>query len=355
MLCFSTPYELNIALRSPISEPHLCDRPEDIPACRGPWRVGVLSNPLSGANRRRGLGAIHRILQDYPEVPHKIVRSPTDVQAALEDFCGRDLNLIVINSGDGTIQAALTVLKGQRRFAAPPLLALLNGGTTNMTHQDLGLSGPPAAALQRVMNWSYHGEGPAMIRRRTVLKVQNGACARPLYGLFFGSACIFNGIRFFHSRVRRTGLYGDAAHLLIMVRFMWALARRDDRLVAPLSASILADRLAVASRSYSLLLVTTLDRLIMGLRPFQKQGIGPLKLTAVGARPRHLLRALPFLVLGRRSSSAQPENGCISSNASAFRLDMTGGFAVDGELYCADARSGPVLIEDGGPADFLRL
>ncbi len=80
-----------------------------------------------------------------------------------------------------------------------------------------------------------------------------------------------------------------------------------------------------------------------------------MKLTAVGAGPRHLLRALPFLLLGRRKASGPVENGSIACSASAIRLDMEGGFAVDGELYRAETRSGPVTIADGGTADFLCL
>jgi len=317
--------------------------------------VGLISNPWSGANRRRGLGAIRRCLQHYPEVPHHLVQNADDVQAALEDCRRRDLNLIVINSGDGTVQAALTVLLGQRLFDPPPLLALLSGGTTNMTHQDLGLAGSPARAVSRVMAWAYHGDGAARIRRQTILKIQTGSVGRPLFGLFFGSACIFDGIRFFHARVRRTGLRGDAAHLLIVARFLWALARRDDAWVAPLTAGVRAGRLTVAPSSYLLLLVTTLDRLILGLRPFGPQAEGPLKFTAVSARLRHPLQTLWFMLHGRPAACARSENGCITCNASAIHLDMDGGFAVDGELFRADARAGPVRIEDGGQAEFLRL
>lgn len=317
--------------------------------------MGVISNPLSGGNRRRGLGAVRRCLQDHPEVPHREVRCAAEVQAALEDFDGRGLDLVAVNSGDGTVQAVLTALLGQERPARRPLLALLRGGTTNMTHQDLGLRGPPADALRRVLDWAHHGDGAAQIRRQTILKVQAAGCDRPLYGLFFGSACIFNGIRFFHSRVHRLGLRGDAAHLLIMARFLWALARRDDALVGPLRAGIHADRLAVAPGDYLVLLATTLDRLILGLRPFPPGGEGAVKLTAVRVRPRHLLRALPFLVRGRPGRRVRPENGFITGSARAIRLDMEGGFAVDGELFNASVRSGPVLIEDGGQADFLRL
>ena len=322
---------------------------------RGPWRLGVLSNPLSGGNRRHGLGAIRRCLRHCPEIPHREVRTATDVQAALEDFAGRGLNLIAVNSGDGTVQAVLTVLLGQRLFPSLPLLALLSGGTTNMTHQDLGLCGSPADALRRLLSWAHHGDGPAVILQRTILKVQTPSGTNPLYGLFFGSACIFNGIQFFHSWVHRMGLSGDAAHLLIMTRFLWALARRDDALVAPVPAGIHTDRLGVAPRDYLLLLVTTLDRLILGLRPFWQPGEGPLRLTAVSARPRHLLRVLPFLIRGRRHAYAKPGNGYISCSACEIRLDLNGGFAVDGELFSADARRGSILIQDGGRADFVKL
>jgi hypothetical protein len=317
--------------------------------------LGILSNPLSGGNRRRGLGVIRRCLQHYPDIPHREVCSATDVQAALEDFADRGLNLIGVNSGDGTVQAVLTVLLGQRLFPSLPLLALLSGGTTNMTHQDLGLRGAPAEALRRLLNWTHHGEGAASIRRRTILKVRTPSGRHPLYGLFFGSACIYNGIRFFHASVHRMGLSGDPAHLLIVARFLWALARRDDALVAPLPAGIRADRLGLAPRDYLLLLITTLDRLILGLRPFWQPGEGPLRLTAVRARPRHLLRVLPVLIRGRRNSCAQPGNGYLSCRAREIRLDMTGGFAVDGELFRADVRQGPILIQDGGTADFLKL
>jgi len=104
-----------------------------------------------------------------------------------------------------------------------------------------------------------------------------------------------------------------------------------------------------------LLLVTTLVRFIIGLRPFLPFGEGPLKLSAFGSRPRNLLRVLPFLLRGRPHPCAHSGNGYIACHAPAVRLDMDGGFAVDGELFSADRRSGPVLIEAGGPADFLLL
>jgi hypothetical protein len=295
------------------------------------------------------------LLQDYPDIPHREVRTAGEVQAALDEFANRDLNLVVVNSGDGTVQAALTALFRHGPGRRLPLLALLCGGTTNMTHQDLGLRGPRLSALRRLMNWAYHGEGEARIRRRTVLKVQSPACPHPLYGFFFGAACIFKGIQFFHSKIHRMGLSGDPAHLLILARFLWALARQDDALVAPVPARIRVDRCRMDPGDYLLLLVTTLERLILGLRPFWNRGSRPLQLTAVSARPRSLLRVLPALIHGRGNSYATADNGFLSCGADEIQLDLDGGFAIDGELFAADPRSGPVLVQDGGVADFLHV
>jgi hypothetical protein len=344
-----------LSLFTPIANADVAEHPGDVPAGRGPWRPGVISNPLSGRNRRGGLNGIRRLLQTYPDLPHREARTAEEVQSTLADFARSDLNLVVVNSGDGTIQAALTALFTRGAFRSLPLLALLCGGTTNMTHRDLGLRGPRVDALRRLLNWAYHGDGQALIRRRSILKVQTPACPHPLYGFFFGAACIFKGIQFFHSRVHRMGLSGDPAHLLILARFLWGLARRQDALVAPVPAAFRADRSGAVSKNLLLLLITTLDRLILGLRPFWSQGGGPLRLTAVSAGPRRLLRALPALVHGRGTSCATPDNGYLSCNAREIQLDMDGGFAIDGELFSADPRSGPVLIQDGGVADFVRV
>jgi hypothetical protein len=313
----------------------------------------VISNPLSGGNRR-GLAAIHRILRDRPEIPHCEARSAQDVREVLADFARRGVELVAVNSGDGTIQAVMTALFSRRPFPEPPLLALLNGGTTNMTHQDLGLSGPAAGALERLVAWAHHGNGSAVVRQRTVMRVDNPLHPEPLYGFFLGAACIHKGIRFFHAHVRKLGLSGDPAHLLIMARFLAALARRDDRLVAPVAADIRADLQPLGAQDYLAILVTTLDRLILGLRPFWQCGTAPLRLTAIGARPARLHRALPALVMGRACPQASRKNGYFSGAAHRISLSLDGGFALDGELYTA-LRRHPIGVSGGGAASFLRL
>ncbi len=321
----------------------------------GPRRLGLISNPLSGANKRRGLAELHRLLACHPGMPHVEVRTAADVSSALRELARAEVDLVAVNSGDGTVQAVLTSLFVERPFPSLPLLALLAGGTTNMTALDLGLRGSVAGGLRRLIHWARSGEGHAGVLSRPVLRVDHSSHPGPLYGMFVGAAGIYNGIRFFHTRVRPMGLRGDPAHLFILVRFLVGLARRDDALVAPLRAEIRTEQAYVPPGDYLMMLVTTLDRLIVGARPFWNSGGGPLRLTALGARPRKLLNALPALVRGRPSRWATPANGYVSLCAREVRLAMNGGFAIDGELFQADPVQGPLVIGDGGRIGFLRV
>ena len=322
---------------------------------RGPRRLGLISNPLSGANKRRGLAEVRRLLARHPGTLHVEVRTAADVSSALREFARAEVDLVAVNSGDGTVQAVLTALFVERPFPSLPLLALLAGGTTNMSAQDLGLPGSLIGGLRRLIRWACSGEGDAAVLSRPVLRVDHSSHPGPLCGLFVGAAGIYNGIRFFHTRVRPMGLRGDPAHLFILARFLVGLARREDALVAPLRAEIRTDRAHLPPGDYRMLLVTTLGRLIVGARPFWNCDGGPLRLAALGARPRKLLKALPALVRGRPSRWATPANGYVSLGAREVRLAMNGGFAIDGELFQADPEKGPLLIGEGGRVEFLRV
>ena len=60
--------------------------------------------------------------------------------------------MLVINGGDGTVQAALTELHNGGHFGdQPPPVAVLPSGKTNLIALDLGARGDPVAALERLI------------------------------------------------------------------------------------------------------------------------------------------------------------------------------------------------------------
>ncbi len=120
-----------------------------------PFKIGVLHNPLSGGNHKclqriRSAAAVAS-----PEVLQQEVQTPLDVSETLADFARREVNIVVINGGDGTVQAALTALFHKNCFETMPLLAVLrSAGTTSMIAGDIGLKGSRLKALRRLFSWA---------------------------------------------------------------------------------------------------------------------------------------------------------------------------------------------------------
>jgi hypothetical protein len=318
------------------------------------WRLGVISNPLSGSNQRK-FPAICRYIDRQPHLPHRIVTNAEEVVTALEDLARREINLIAINAGDGTVQAALTALLHHRPYQTLPLLALLCGGTTNMTARDLGSRGSRIRSLERIQAWSHSGRGNARIVRRPILRVRHPAGHAPYYGLFFGAASIYRGIRLFHSRIHGLGLQGNPANALIIARYLAAIAARNFDELGAAQATITVDGTPLGTERFMLIMTHTLEQLIFGMRPHWGNEEGALRLTAVTAAPKFTLRVMAALCQCRRSRLAIPENGFYSHNAHEIRMALDGGFAVDGELFQAESRQGDLILDAGGQAAFLRL
>lgn len=320
----------------------------------GRWRMGIISNPMSGSNQRK-FPAICRYIDNQRRLPHQIVTNAEEVLSALEDFARQDINLVAVNAGDGTVQAVLTALFHHRPYQRLPVLALMCGGTTNMSAKDLGLQGSRIRSLERLLAWSRTGAGKDRIVRRPVLRVRHPSGRPPLYGLFFGAASIYKGINLFHSRIHGLGLQGNPANALILARFLMAIAIRDFDELGAAGASITIDGKQLDTNRYMLILTHTLEQLIFGIQPHWGEEEGALRLTAVTANPKFFLRVMAAICQGRRSRMAIPENGFHSHNAHEVRMALDGGFAIDGELFQTDPRQGELVLDAGGQAAFLRL
>jgi len=317
-------------------------------------RLGVLSNPFSGGNRR-GLAPVRQILARYPGTYHREVKTSPDVASALATFAQREVEIVGINGGDGTIQAVLTALFHRRPFEQPPLLAIVRSGTDSAIARDVGLTGARDQAVQKLSRWAGTGDGQGVILRRHVLRIQAPPKAEPMYGMSFGAAAIYRGILFCRRRVHTLGFHGDVAPGLTILRVLLALASGKGDLVTPVPMTISLDRTPPLRLDCLAVVISTLERLSAGLRPYWGKERGPLHFTAVSARPRKMLLALPSLLRGRQGRHGTPENGYYSHNVREARLAFEGGFTLDGELFQSDPRCGPVVIQDGGQASFLRL
>jgi hypothetical protein len=317
-------------------------------------RVGILTNPLSGKNRRGHYVKTRKLLMDYPQVLNRDVQTPKQIDTALKDFADKDVGLIIISGGDGTVQATLTSLLRQGPLETLPLLAILAAGTTNMNAGDVGITGNPANALRELLVWANTPSRTAAVRKRAILRVQQVGGEGPLYGMFFGIVGIAQGTRFFHNHVNPMGLRGEFGPGLALLRLWYDWARGRNRYLHPEDVTIELDGQPAVQREILLIMVSTLERLMLGLRPFWGAGHGPLHYTQVDAKAVHMLRVLPALLRGRRHSRLTVENGYLSKNVNQLHVFTRGEFALDGEVYPTNG-SEPIVLTDGGPISFLSI
>lgn len=317
-------------------------------------RIGVISNPLSAGNRK-GLQPVERMLAGYGQALHRQAVHPKQVKAAVRDFARYGVDLVVVNGGDGTTQAVLTALFTTEWPDQAPFLALLRAGGTSMIARDVGLPGSRLQGLSRLLGWAYAGRGAASLIKRPVLRLEWEKGGEPMYGMFFGAGGIYEGIKFCLTRVYTKGVGGELAAGLTLVRFLLAAARGDRRTVPPAPIRVALEGMAMQDMDVLVLLVTTLERLFLGMRPYWGTEGGPLHFTAIRSDAAHLLRVAPSLIRGLRSRWASPRHGYLSHNLRDLRLYIQSGFTLDGQLYQSDPQLGALWLRKGGEAEFLRL
>lgn len=272
-----------------------------------------------------------------------------DIAQALRHWRVGPRDLLVVMGGDGTLQATLTVLLQEQADALPRLL-VVPGGTTNMSAADLGARLKPEAALRALSAW-LQGEGPApKAVERAVLRVDGETSLGPQFGMFFGTGAILSGVRYFHQQIRPTGLRGTLGPALAFGRLLLSLLRNKPHPLLPVMSAHLSTEGADWKNDWLLVLASTLDRLLIGCRPYWGSEQAPVHFTAVMHRPRRLVRVLPSLLCGRGAAVAHEHDGYISRNLNTLKMSGAKDFVLDGELF--QPRE-PIRLSSTPPLHFL--
>ena len=105
-------------------------------------------------------------------------------------------------------------------------------------------------------------------------------------------------------------------------------------------------------QNYLLGLVSALDQLLMGIRPYWGQESAPLHVTFVRQRSQKLWCSVWPLISGH-GHTLKKEHGYVSYNTQALELLLDDEYIVDGELFHASRQHGPLRISTSGPITFL--
>jgi hypothetical protein len=299
-------------------------------------RIGLLNNLRAGSNKDQ-VWRLLQLLRDHPEVLHVETDSAGAVPEALADLSRQEVDLLVINGGDGTLAYALTEILEHKVFGGRvPRIAVLRGGRTNMTALDLGCSRDPVRSLEALITAARHDRIEERTQRRDVLRCEYGNEVR--CGMFFGGGVIHRGIEVVHANFpqgRARGVFGST--LVVGGLLAKLIVSRGDGILAPDKAQVMVDGEPVVPGEFTVFMASTLPRLFSQLRPFWGTGPGGVRFTALSADAAHLGRSLPGILAGRPGRHVREEDGYLSRNCKRVELRFDCGFTIDGEQAEASA------------------
>ena len=327
-------------------------------------RVALLSNPRSTGNRAQ-LPRIRSFCANHPEIFHYEVEHVDQIEAALRTIQRVGPRVLVLNGGDGTVQATITELYHSRLFGgSPPPVAVLPNGKTNLIALDLGATGDPVEALERVLEIAKGTiEDHVVTRELIALSTEEhegpavGESLRPVIGMFLGGAGLAEVMLYCRNKIYPLGLSNRLSHLITALALLVTLglglrAAFLPRRASPVRVSLI--RQGELQGRFSLLIVTTLKRLVLG-STLNSGGVraGALQLMVVDQSPAALLRAFFAGLLGKLGNSLV--TGVHVGHGDEIRIDGDRSSVIlDGELFQTHAGQS-IVLRKTDPLPFLRL
>ena len=293
----------------------------------------------------------------HPDIFHYEVEEVEQIGEAIRTIAMVSPRVVAINGGDGTVQAALTEIYSGGHFEGViPPVAVLPNGKTNLIALDLGAEGDPIQALERVVELVGSGRIEDHVVERQLIALDRGG-DRPVLGMFLGGAYLADVMLYCRHRIYPLGLPNGLSHFLAAVLGLVAIifGRGGGRLPPkPEALTVSLIRQGEFKGKFSLLIVTTLEKLLLTIRTGDSSGAnGHMKLLAVDRSVGALFRMLG--ATWRGTLGQKPLEGVHFQQGDEIRIEgERSNVILDGEIF--EARNGrPIILTSTQPVPFLRL
>ena len=319
--------------------------------------VALLSNPRSTGNRSL-LPRVREYCAAHPDIFHYEVEDVEQIEKAIRTMAMVGPRVVVINGGDGTVQAALTeIYSGDHFGGSPPPVAVLPNGKTNLIALDLGAEGDPIKALERVLELVASGRLEDHVIERQLISLDSGGEARPVLGMFLGGAYLADVMLYCRNRIYPLGLPNGISHFLAAILGLFAIifGIGGGRLPPkPENMTVSLIRQGEFKGKFSLLIVTTLEKLLLSIRTSDGGGTnGHMKLLATDSNVGAMFRMLG--ATWRGTLGQKPLDGVHFQQGDEIRIEgERSNVILDGEIF--QAKHGmPIILTSTQPVPFLRL
>ncbi len=296
-------------------------------------KAALIINPRSGGTNRKGLWLAEALRDTDTDVT--VLENFEMLAPTLQRLAQEGAETLFISSGDGTVQEIQTRIAEDGMFARFPVLCLLPHGSTNMTAADVGFSNRGLEHQRALILAAERGERDRRYVTRPTVRVENPADGMPRHGMFLGGGAIAEATLYCQNTFNRHGIRGglaNAATLAVAVGRTLLGAGGEERLDRPHPMTVRVEGALRHEGDQLAVLVTTLEKLILGSRPFWGGGGKGMRVSVFGhPPPRFLLRWLPAVMYGGENRRL-PEN-MHSYTAASLEIATPSGFILDGEAF----------------------
>jgi hypothetical protein len=319
-------------------------------------RIALLSNPKSTGNIAQ-LPRIREYCDSHPDVFHYEVEEASQIGEAMRIIARVRPKVLVINGGDGTVQATLTELYNGGHFdeEAPPV-AVLPSGKTNLIALDLGARGDPVETLEQLLELARADElASYTVARELIALRQPGAEDRPVIGMFLGGAGLAETMLYCRHKIYPLGLPNPISHALTFLAYIARMALKLKASFLPQPATrtdlVMPARDRISGR-FAFLAVTTLDKLLLS-NSLGGDGRGRLKVVAIEENAGTVLRALAAGMTG--GYKGKKMRGIHFEEVDEVTIEGDSSHLIlDGETFRAGPGN-PIHLRPAQPLSFVKL
>jgi len=307
--------------------------------------IGIITNPHSKLNKRnpQRTALLGYILGEKGRL--EVTNNLDDLGRVAREFKSKNIGILAINGGDGTICRTLTAFIQVYGDSPLPKVALLRGGTINVIANNLSITGTPEQVLYRLVEIYSHEEKDFATQVLTTIETEGS------YGFLFGNGAAASFLKEYYKR--KSGPIGA---------FFWTIAVWFSGLWnGTLYRSVISDQmqelwpLGSPSITHSSLavFVSTLKKMPLGYPMFRSVQLGTDEFQCVSftLTAKDAVWKLPWTMVKLHQQNNENK---MSFSTSAMKIeteDQSFEYTLDGELYTSTSKA--LEIRTGPKIEFI--
>lgn len=297
--------------------------------------IGLISNPYSRKNRKNP-ARLQKLIDCAPD--KDLVKLPDSFEKmdeAMEFFKSRNIEVLAVNGGDGTVHVALCSLIKTYGKKPLPKLAILKGGTMNQTATNLRIKGNSISIFKRVAKAVEKGKD-IKIRKLSLLR------ANDKYGFIFGNGAVCSFMDVYHRSGDPSPLVAGKAVMTLVGSIMVRGATYRE-VFSPTTQDITVDNFNFGNHPYLATLISTLPEVGLGFKLMHRASADHTKAHMIAFHDKaKIIGQIPRAWLGL----SLPPDICDDTIGKRFVIERKKPFkyTLDGDFYTS---SGSLVIETG--------